>query len=63
LCGGCDVVQLSPPRDRKATAVIRYRLRLFGITVAELTVESDGFEVTIEAPDVEALRWGDDAGR
>lgn len=46
--------------------MIRYTLRLFGRVVAELTVESDGFEIEIHpATDTavevtEPLKWGED---
>jgi hypothetical protein len=40
--------------------MIRYRLRLFGFQVAELTIESDEFEMTIGPPEVEALQWHSD---
>jgi len=45
-------------------SAVYYRLRVFGRLIAELEVESDGFEITIEPGDLEdepeALKWGED---
>jgi hypothetical protein len=42
-------------------STIHYRLHMFGRLVAELEIESDGFEVTIEPGDLEpeGIRLGD----
>jgi hypothetical protein len=40
----------------------RYRLRLFGRTIAELEIEYEGFELTIEPPDLETVKWCSDEG-